>query len=144
MDVLYHNNIFAFDHLDTVLNFRQTTLRSRLNTIRTICLQWRFRSPLEDSPIPSPHDEATWQEVCAILASLVGIQAIYVHLRGRGVESEKDNYGPVLKPLYQITHVKTFKVIVRWAQVAYDEFNCKSDSKPPFELVGNCIFLRSS
>ncbi|KAI9709974.1 MAG: hypothetical protein M1820_003052 [Bogoriella megaspora] len=63
VDLLYQDNVFAFDHLDAALNLRQTTLKCRWNAIRTVCLQWRFRYPFETLPSPSLHNE----ETCSVL-----------------------------------------------------------------------------
>ena len=136
MNLLYRDNVFAFDHLDGALNLRQTTLKYRWNAIRTVCLQWRFRRTLKESTIPSLHNQETWQETCTALASLAGLEALYLYLQGYGIRTEQEDYRPILKPLCQITQAKVFKVEVTWTNAVCDDFNRKSDNDFPFELTG--------
>ena len=136
MDLLYRDNVFSFDHLDAVLYFRQTMLRCRLNAIRTVCLQWQFRFAFQHSPNPNLRSEETWHEICTTLASLEGLQALYLRLGGPGINTEQDDYNPILKPLSRITHVKVFQVRVTWPKAVCSDFNSKSDNDFPFKLIG--------
>ncbi|KAF2230335.1 hypothetical protein EV356DRAFT_536488 [Viridothelium virens] len=103
IELLYRNNIFAFEHLEAVQVLRKTTLRSRLDTIRIVCLDYRFGRRM------FPVDGGMWPETCETFAGLAGLQSLYLQLHGEGLDSGKDNHHAVLEPLRQITHVKTFK-----------------------------------
>lgn len=129
INLLYHN-IFNFDSLDTVVSLSQTVLKTRLNRIRKICLQYEF--PLYYYPVSErldgelelthspthvpPYDGETCIHTCRVLAGIQGLQELYIHLGGYLVSElgARRNALYMLRPLFQIQQPRIFELWVSW------------------------------
>jgi hypothetical protein len=124
--MLYENNIFDINHLDTIFYLQQTVLPQRSNQIRVLNLTWDFKYPTANPEYsPAPYALATWQEVCDVLSSFAGLQELTLHLTsnellpfsGEGKKWSK----PLLEPLKRIKPAKRFDVYVNWSEGACAE-----------------------
>ncbi len=133
--MLYSQNIFFFDHLDTILNFSSTILPQRLNTIRSLRLRWCFKSSFGSelgSIIPSlrlypPHDEATWEKVWQIIAGMQGLQKLKVHIWGGPNIVNPTIEAKIFEPLRAVQGTEIFEVRVFWEG--------KYETDAPFKII---------
>lgn len=134
ISILYQDNVFDINHLDTLIYLRQSVLPQRLNQIRTLNLIWDFKWPTATSR--APYDLATWQEACNILATFTGLQELTVYLTGENDLTAgtywKDRWGPLLETLAQIESVK-FDVFIPWTEEECAK--AEKDGGYPFRLV---------
>jgi hypothetical protein len=135
ISILYEDNIFDINHLDTLVYLQQSVLPQRLNQIRVLNLTWDFKWPTAISP--APYDLATWREACNTLASFASLQELMVYLTGENDLTPgtywKDRWGPVLEALTRTKAAKKFNVFLPWSE---DE--CAEAAKEggyPFKLV---------
>ncbi|KAF2810795.1 uncharacterized protein BDZ99DRAFT_462114 [Mytilinidion resinicola] len=83
IDVLYSQTAFRIEHLDTLTYFSTFILPHHFNRITTLRLLWFFHIDIfEDLPNPTkpPHDLATWQQTCDILAGMEGLVDLDIEL----------------------------------------------------------------
>ena len=95
-------------------------LPARLNLIRRARLQFRFykdfprnskvRQPGEH--LLSPYDHEVWGQACSTLASMKGLEELYMHLDGEPVDPF-GNTARVFESLCQIQQPRVFEVSVR-------------------------------
>ncbi|KAL5356473.1 hypothetical protein BJX96DRAFT_142862 [Aspergillus floccosus] len=97
--VLYESNIFDFNHLDSLLYFRQSVLPQRLNQIRRLNLSWDIQWSLSSACAFPSHDLPTWYKVCDVLASFHGLQELRVHLTSQSDLPAGEHGKPSWKPL---------------------------------------------
>lgn len=82
--ILYGNNIFDIDHLDTLICLDRKVLPHRLAQIHTLNLTWDYLSQFEYSAPFAPFDIATWRQSCVILETrFTGLRHITVHMLNR-------------------------------------------------------------
>lgn len=132
--ILYRDNIFDLNHVDTLLYLRQSVLPQRLNQIRFLNLIWDFR--YDASAAPAPYGIATWLEVCDVLASFAGLQELTMHLSGSNFASyvRKDGFWKTLLEALRIVKVaKRFDVTVPWSKNECEEVAKEGDYN--FKLV---------
>jgi hypothetical protein len=116
ISVLYTDNIFDINHVDTLLYLRQSVLPQRLKQIRLVNFIWNFTYSLA---APAPYDLATWCKACNILASFSGLQELSVHLTGTFFEfgaHRKEEWEPLLDALRVIKATKKFDVLMPWSE----------------------------
>ncbi|KAK2758284.1 hypothetical protein FQN54_004130 [Arachnomyces sp. PD_36] len=68
IDILYTQNTFDFNHVDTILNLSTTILPYRLHSIRHLNLHWTVRALTWMDAYP-PYDESTWLRLCRTLSA---------------------------------------------------------------------------
>lgn len=111
--ILYQNNTFDFNHIDTILNLSQTTLPDRLRCIRRMSLHWYFMYPMDtrfpDWPGP-PHSTEAWDAVCHVLAGLTELRELYLHLGGHPTRPR--TVKRLIKSLKAIRTTETFDVFL--------------------------------
>lgn len=133
--VLYETNIFDFNHLDSLLYFRQLVLPRRLNQVRRVNLSWNIKEPA--SSADPPNDLTTWHRVCDGLASLHGLQELRVHLSSEYYlppgQHKKAYWQPLLDPLRPIKSPATSVVHLPWSEDQCAE--AAQDSGYPFQLI---------
>lgn len=131
VDLLY-NNMFDFDSLDTVISLSKTVLKPRLDHIRIVRLQFEFphyfyntitlqNGELElghNSEHVPPYDVETWEQTCRVLASIRGLEELYMQLGGflldELVAKRSDCHIYMLRPLLQIQQARIFELTVPW------------------------------
>ncbi|PLB50858.1 hypothetical protein P170DRAFT_508954 [Aspergillus steynii IBT 23096] len=131
--MLYHENTFRFNHIDTILSLSQTILPSRLNLIRTVHLAYAFPVLMygedkSENAVP-PYDAATWEETCRILANMAGLRELYMHLGGSLLYHEIHE---VLGPLHHIQQTDVFELFVGIRQ---DPTKVYQMDNKPFKFV---------
>lgn len=126
ISILYANNIFDINHLDTFVYLQQTVLPERLNRIRILNFTWDFKVFTTVEPAAA-YGIASWSDVCDMLSSLTHLQELTVHLEG-GVSAKFDHrpsnrtaylrkrWKEVLDMLTCITAVKKFNVFMPWTE----------------------------
>ncbi|KAJ5142236.1 hypothetical protein N7526_003231 [Penicillium atrosanguineum] len=78
VSMLYQDNIFDIDHVDTLLYIQRCILPQRLHQITRLNYSWDFSQPVyPDSP-----QYKTWREACIGLLSLSRLQELTIHLTG--------------------------------------------------------------
>jgi hypothetical protein len=135
ISILYEDNIFDINHLDTLIYLQQSLLPRRLNQIRVLNFTWDFKWPTATSP--APYDITTWREACDALASFAGLQELMVHLTGPNDLMPgaywKNRWGPLLEALTRIKAAKKFHVLLPWSE---DEcVEAAKEGRYPFRLV---------
>lgn len=172
INLIYSGNTFDFNSANTIISLSQTILRSRLNLLRVVRLEHSFphfvytfsRPDTVSSPngIPSsdhvqytespytvpPFDAKSWKQACSVLASLTGLQRLYMHLGGDPLDEPwqgRDNIKPILGSLMQIRQpgLLVFEVSVPWNEDPETEYNVKG---APFRLVNRhsrCVCRRT-
>uniref|UniRef100_A0A093URJ5 DUF7730 domain-containing protein n=1 Tax=Talaromyces marneffei PM1 TaxID=1077442 RepID=A0A093URJ5_TALMA len=160
LSLLYSGNMFDFNNPDTILSLSQTVLRSRLNLLRVVRLQYSFpkflyilsnrgivSSPtgitpdqdqlIEDPNLVAPFDAKTWEQACTVLASLTGLQKLYMHLGGAPLDEPElmpSAIKPILGSLMQVWQpgLQVFEVSVPREQDPETVYDVKG---APFRLV---------
>ncbi|KAJ4413010.1 hypothetical protein N0V82_008598 [Gnomoniopsis sp. IMI 355080] len=108
--VLYENNVFDINHVDTLAYLGRTVLPQRLNRIRVLKFSFRF-----EHWDAAPYDLATWSETCDSLTRLAGLEELTIHLTGydgRPVAGNRNKWHPILELLKQVKALKSFKVFL--------------------------------
>lgn len=123
--ILYEENIFDINHLDTVLYLQQSVLPQRLNQIRVLTFTWCFR--WDPATTPAPWDFATWRETCNILAGFSGLQELTMHLDGSYLEESE------LETLRPIKPAKKFDVRLPWSEDKCGQ--AEQEKGYPFRLI---------
>jgi len=134
ISILYQDNVFDFNHIDTLFYLQRSVLPQRLAKIHSLNLSWDFGYPVSITPVP--YNLATWEEACGVLASLAGLQTLRVWLTGTDVspgEYSKNRWGPLLEAMMEIKLVREFQVSLPWS-VAECESVARSTTYP-FKLV---------
>jgi hypothetical protein len=130
--MLYQNNIFDCNHIDTILYLQMSVLPQRLSQIRILNLSGKDRMGHS-----IPHDLATWQKACGMFAnSFCGLQKLTVHLNECRIlpdEYSRRAWQPLLEALRGIRVENRFVVFMPWS-----EDQCAKTTKEstyPFQLV---------
>lgn len=133
--VLYETNIFDFNHLDSLLYFRQSVLPRRLNQVRRVNLSWNIKEPA--SSADPPNDLTTWHSVCDGLASFQGLQELRVHLSSEYYlppgQHKKAYWQPLLDPLRPIKSPARSVVHLPWSEDQCAE--AAQETGCPFRLM---------
>jgi len=120
ISMLYANNLFDINHLDTIFYMQQTVLPQRLAQIRMLNFTWDFKYCTAGSYSPVPYDLTTWQEVCETLSIFTGLQELTLHLTGSEIQPFADGgkkwCAPLLEPLKRIKPAKRFDIFVKWTE----------------------------
>lgn len=146
MTLLYTENIFSFNHIDTVIRLAQTVLQPRLDRIRVVHLfhyfAWRMypcvRPAQEDEDFKPdwllpPHDPDTWKDCCRALASLAGLEELYLYLSGPPVAPSACPVERLLQPLRQVRASRVFEVSMPWDKDPAEVVEL--DDGVPFRIV---------
>lgn len=134
ISMLYADNIFDINHLDTIIYLQKSVLPQRLDQMCALNLTWNFRYSTPSSP--APYDIGTWRETCDILASFTGLQELTIHLTGNELTPGaylKSRRGPLLQAFAHIKVTKRFDVFLPWS-----EEECMAVAKEcsyPFRLI---------
>jgi hypothetical protein len=134
ISILYQDNVFDLNHIDTLFYLQRSVLPQRLAEIHSLNLSWNFTYPIAISPVP--YNLATWAEACGVLASLPELQTLRVRLTGGDVspgEDRKNRWGPLLEAMKKIKSVREFEVSLPWSVV-----ECESAARSvmyPFKLM---------
>lgn len=133
--VLYEDNIFDLDFLDTLFYLKRPVLPQRLNQIHILNLSWHFKYSVANAN--PPYDITTWRESCNVLANFTGLRKLTVHLASSfelpaGMKW-KDWWGPLLEQLTWIKPVKRFDVFLAWSED--DCAEVARECEYPFQLV---------
>ncbi|PLB50841.1 hypothetical protein P170DRAFT_508945 [Aspergillus steynii IBT 23096] len=132
VSILYCDNIFRFNHVDTVISLSHTTLPSRFNLIRVLHLAHSFPFSMygrKSRKVVAPYDAKTWEEVCQVLAKMSGLEELYMHLG----EFDTTEIHEVLAPLHQIRQTKIFELFIG---LRSDPEKLCTVKDRPFRLVG--------
>lgn len=135
ISIIYTDNVFDINHIDTLLYLQQSVLPQRLSQIRTLNLSWCFQRPLDSAPVP--YDLETWREACNVLAtSCTGLRELTVNLTGSAVFWQgikfKDKWGAALDALMPIKASK-LDVLLPWSEEGCVE--AAEDGRYSFRLV---------
>ncbi|MCJ1372319.1 hypothetical protein MMC20_003542 [Loxospora ochrophaea] len=117
ISMLYGDNIFDINHLDTLMYLQRSVLPQRLNQIQVLNFTWYFVYPTVGSSVP--YNLATWREACDVLASFAGLQELMLHLTGSDLTPGtfgRSQQGPVLEALTRIKTAKKFDVFLHWSE----------------------------
>lgn len=106
ISILYQDNLFDLNHIDTLFYLQRSVLPQRLAELRSLNLSWNFTYSLASSSVP--YNLATWREACGVLASLPGLQTLRVRLTG-ACYSE---WGPVLGAMIRVKSVRVFELFI--------------------------------
>ena len=116
LPILYGNNTFDINHLDTIFYLEQSILPSRMEQIRFLNLKWRFTRSGKSNSVP--YDLATWVAACSTLKSLTRLQDLTVHIGGDVLSfkgSPRDHrWELILDPLAEIKVSNRFEVFMGW------------------------------
>ena len=102
---------------DTILLLSRTILPQRLNSIRSLRIEWSFWYPsfMHFSKELCPPYHLTWDKTWQIIAGMSSLKDLRVslieHWHSRDAESE----AKLLAPLRQVTGLKRFDVAVSWS-----------------------------
>lgn len=110
--ILYEDNIFDLNHVDTLAYLRRTVLPQRLDQIRVLNFTFYFKWFMRDVV---PYDLTTWSETCNSLARLAGLEELKMHLTESLVlyqVGKPCQWAQILEPLMQIMIPKKFQVVV--------------------------------
>ncbi|KAL1963045.1 hypothetical protein VTN77DRAFT_8793 [Rasamsonia byssochlamydoides] len=138
VNLLYAENRFSFNHIDTVIRLAQTVLPHRLDQIRVVHLWHYFRWPIYENEgskadwLP-PYDPDTWEECCRALASMTGLEELSLHLCGEAVLPVRDPMEQLLRPLRQVRAPRVFEVSVPWDEDPAEVVHLDDDI--PFRIV---------
>ncbi|PLB50839.1 hypothetical protein P170DRAFT_425139 [Aspergillus steynii IBT 23096] len=111
INLLYRENSFRVNHIDTIISLSHTFLPSRLNLIRTLHLAHSFPLAMyadRDQGI-LPYDANTWERVCEIIGNMTGLRELHIHLGGHHLSFELHE---ILQSLHRIRQVDRFEVFV--------------------------------
>lgn len=133
VSMLYQDNIFDIDHVDTLLYMKRCILPQRLHQITRLNYSWDFSQPVyPDSP-----RYKTWREACNVLLSLSRLQELTIHLTGTfDVTSEyyeSKSWVPLLDGLKQVKATRRYDVYIPWSEEECSRAAAENDF--PFTLV---------
>ncbi|KAJ5123605.1 hypothetical protein N7448_009702 [Penicillium atrosanguineum] len=133
VSMLYQDNIFDIDHVDTLLYIQRCILPQRLHQITRLNYSWDFSQPVyPDSP-----QYKTWREACIGLLSLSRLQELTIHLTGTFHVSpeyyESKSWVPLLDGLKQVKAAPRYNVYVPWSEEECSWAAAENDF--PFTLV---------
>lgn len=136
IDILYSQNTFDFNHIDTILSLSTTILPRRLHSIHHLHLQWTVRALTWMDSYP-PYDESTWLRLCRTLSAspstlistssssgniyndtphMPGLTNLHITLRAA---ADSSSFYPgekkLLDPLRLICQPRVFRVYFPWA-----------------------------
>jgi hypothetical protein len=111
IQVLYSQNIFSFRSIQTIFQFTNSILTSRLDQVRAIEVDWDPRLFRSRSP---PADRETWNSVWRLLADLPALRKLTVRLHAGGVlehpSCDLNEALPICEPICWVTQVDEFIV----------------------------------
>ncbi|KAB8346224.1 hypothetical protein FH972_023269 [Carpinus fangiana] len=120
ISILYQDNVFAFNHLDTVLSLSRTILPDRFDSIRTITLQWNFKwplipefeisQPLADDGPPAPYNYETWRQTCQLLSRIKDLRSLSLFLSGGAIPLSPGPFQKWIEPVLLIRPSVSFHV----------------------------------
>jgi len=133
VSMLYRDNIFDIDHVDTLLYMTRCILPRRLHQITRLNYSCDFSQPVyPDSP-----RYKTWCEACNVLSSLSRLQELTIHLTGMfDVTSEyyeSKSWVPLLDGLKQVKATRRYDVYIPWSEEECSRAAAENDF--PFTLV---------
>lgn len=133
VSMLYQDNIFDVDHVDTLLYMKRCILPQRLHQITRLNYSWDFSQPVyPDSP-----RYKTWCEACNVLSTLSRLQELTIHLTGTFDITSKDYEGkswvPLLDGLKQVKATRRYDVYIPWSEEECSRAATENDF--PFTLV---------
>ena len=147
--ILYANNTFDLNGLETALLLSYTLLPQRLNSITSLRLTWAFfQSFLRPAAIRNlkrkalfPGDEATWKACWKVIAGMGSLRDIRVWLAmSPALEMPKRVEREMLAPLADVGRKRVFKVRVSWTLKEWedepDEMESgKTDDETVYEII---------
>ena len=120
--IMYSDNIFDVNHLDTLLYMRRSILSHRLAEIQSLNMTWDFfNSPSMGGPVDA------WTLVCQLLAGLTSLKELTLHLLEVS-PTRMIRGGRWGKPFEQLMDIKTpqrFDVFVSWPEEKWAEFHAQ-------------------
>jgi hypothetical protein len=117
--ILYKNNIFDFNKLDTLIDFQKTILPHRHNQIRILNFAWQFRGMSSD--VAASSDIARWRNICNALASFTQLEELEIYINPLGMSSPYYGGKRILDVLAVIGPIKKFTVFVSWLDERFFE-----------------------
>ncbi len=140
---LYAENIFDINHVSTVIYLSRSILPQRMNTIRSLQLDWYVKHPMYLDPVRDrgppfytvlpPHDAGTWEKVWQIIARMEGLRELSVSVRGRGMMLW-GAFEQLLQPLMAVKQVTRFEVVIPM------EWESPYMAGAPFRLKGSGVW----
>lgn len=112
ISILYENNTFDINHVDTLAYLRRSILPQRLNQIRVLNFAYYFKYWMHGV---RPYDLAMWSKTCDSLSRLAGLEALTMHLTGYDVlplAGDRKVWDPILQPLMQVKVMKRFEIFL--------------------------------
>lgn len=124
--------MFDFNSVDTVISLSKTVLKPRLDHIRKVRLQFEFPHYFYNTITPPdgelelshnskhvpPYEAETWEQACRVLASIRGLEELYMQLGGfmldELVAKRSACHMYMLRPLLQIQQARIFELTVPW------------------------------
>ena len=146
--ILYANNTFDLNGLETALLLSYTLLPQRLNSITSLRLTWAFfqsflrpaasRNPTRKALFPG--DEVTWKACWKVIAGMKSLRDIRVWLAmSPALEMPKRVEREMLAPLAEVGRKRVFKVRVSWSLREEDELDevesVRADDETVYEVI---------
>jgi hypothetical protein len=114
IDLLYTQNGFYFNDLDTIWWFASTVLPRRLNVVRFLFIEWDCVCYwIPGLRVPPPYDRYTWFKVWQIIASMEGLRELRVRL-WNGPRMDRGTEVQVFQPLREVKRPRIFELELPW------------------------------
>ncbi|KAK2589393.1 hypothetical protein QQS21_012931 [Conoideocrella luteorostrata] len=137
IDILYRDNIFDINHVDTLIYMERTVLPQRLQQIRALSLTWAFLK-LDPREL---YSLGTWRDTCALLATLTGLRQLTVHLSKLEPGQQNEHlWRPALEALQQIGPIDRFDVYLPWTEAMC--WREAARNRYPFRLVSKIDLVK--
>ena len=147
VEILYKENTFDFNHLESLIDLPKTILPQRLALIHSLRLCWTFTLPfVQEVPSrlvglpadlwpPPPYDASTWGLACEAIACMRGLKIISMNLSCLSDVFYHDpanyNFEPILRPLYEVRDAAIFEIeLDQWIRLT----NFEPPPDAPFKV----------
>lgn len=127
--LLYSTNLFSFADPNCIRHLSATILPSRLNSIKSISIDWYFywhiyddftQQMFSERFLYPPHDEATWEDMWRIIASMKGLKSLKIELSYfDSLNGERE--AMMLAPLGKVMGLDNFEVHLPYAGPEYPD-----------------------
>lgn len=131
VNLIYERNIFAFDHIESIINFSRTVLPQHLDRIRSVRLTHHFPE-LNDS---KGKNCSVFASACTAIARMSNVEELVIHCHpGRRMDVDSPLVqNEILDPLCRIRQPKT--MIVHLFICDYEDDMGIKVEYVPFQLV---------
>lgn len=110
INILYSNNVFNFDSLESFVSFSCEILPQRLDNVRRIQLDFRFNLSVLYTECTPRTNWPRWERTWRIIASMVALQEVRMRFSWPEMTKFAREELRVLEPLQLVTGLKLFEV----------------------------------